>query len=106
MDLRDGQADMGAVLHMLGKMEGMLQAVLTRMDGFDRDLKDTKTAIDTRLNNHADRIKVLEDVKSEASGAVRASKTIGSLLWILGMALAGIFAWLITPNIHITLGGG
>lgn len=105
MDDQNGLTERGSVLHMLGEMKGMLQAVLTRMDGFDRDLRDTKAAIDTRLNNHADRINKLEDVKAEATGAARASSIIAKLIWVILVALGGIFTWLIAPNIHIMFGG-
>jgi hypothetical protein len=94
-----------SVLHMLGEMKGMLQAVLTRMDGFDRDLRDAKSEINTRLNGHDRRINTLEIVKAQTDGTIRGASIISKLIWVIGLAIAGIFAWLITPNIHIVWGG-
>lgn len=106
MDSGTDMPERGAVLHMLGEMKGMLQALLTRMDGFDRDLKDTKSEIHSRLNNHGERLQALELTKAQTSGGLQATRIIMGLIWTVVLAFAGLIAWLISSNVHIDLGGG
>lgn len=104
MDPANDLSERGAVLHMLGEMKGMLQAVLSRLDGHEREMKDYRASTDARLNEHQSKINSLELAKAQANGGFQATKIIVHLVWTVGLAFAGLIGWLLASSLQIHFG--
>lgn len=104
MDPNSDLSERGAVLHMLGEMKGMLHAVLGRLDGHEREMRDYRASTDAKLNDHQAKITALELVKAQANGGFQATKIIVHLVWTVGLAFAGLIGWLLASSLHLSFG--
>jgi hypothetical protein len=87
------------VMHMLGELKGLLQSVVTRLDGLEAArLRDTQE-IHSRIDKQESRIQSLENAKNQAAGAALATKVIVPLVWGLVMTFGGLIVYLLSPII-------
>lgn len=93
---------MGQLMHLLGKLEGMMTAVLQRVDGIEKDVAKAEADTTTRLNNHADRIGNLEKTHAKAEGGLKVGTIAVTVAWTLILAGGGLVAWIVASGIHIT----
>ena len=96
---------LGEILHALGKMEGMLSAMFSRMDGIESKHAQEMDNTKTRLNNHSERIKNLETNQARSSGEVNGRRMILGMVVTILLLAGGIAAWWFMNGLSILQAG-